>query len=165
MSTNITFPTIKATINLDMQPANVIDMNTLWLRAANGPVAILAQAIADATATSLVFASAAPASVVGSTLLIDNEPVSVTALSSDGLTATVERYAAAFPFMQSLPVQSTSAHTVGAPVMQLIYNTPWEYITYKYLLPQFQAEVNGLGKLAVTFGTVSSGSLSVNSGS
>jgi hypothetical protein len=165
MSSSISFPTIRATINLDMQPANVLDMNMLWLRAASGPVAILAQAVPDASDTALVFSSPAQKSIVGGTLLIDQEPVSVTALSDDGLTATVVRYATAFPFMSSLPVQPSSAHAAGAGAMQLLYDTPWEYITYKYLLPQFQAEVNGLGKLAVTFGTVSSGSLSVNSGS
>ncbi len=144
-----------------MQPANVVDMNTLWLRQAGGPVAILAQAVADQTATSLVFAEPAAQSIVGRTLLIDNEPVIVTALSADGLTATVQRWRAAFPFMQMLPSAPKDAHAAGAGVLLLQYNTPWDYIAQRYLLPAFQQDVLALGPLAATFGTLASGALAV----
>ena len=154
------FPMIRATILLDMQPANVQDVNTLWLRGGSGPVAILATAT-DATTTTFVFQAPALPSIVGKTLLFDNEPVSVTALSMDGLTATVSRYVDAFPFMALLPFPPTTTHTVGTGGMQLSYNDPWTFIAQKYLRPSFQADINNLGELSASFGTLASGSLAL----
>jgi hypothetical protein len=156
------FPTIQATITLLMQPANVADVNTLWLRQASGPAVLLANAVPDGTATSFVFQEPAPQSIVGKSILIDNEPLKVTALSTDGLTATVERYTVAFPFLGSLPVQPTVAHAAGAGVFVLVYADPWTYIAQRYLLPAFQADVLALGPAAMTFGTVASGTLSAS---
>ena len=152
---------IRATINIDFSsPANVVDMNTLWLRAASGPVAILAAAIADATSTTFTFASPLSASLVGKSLLIDQEPVSVTAQSADNLSVTVQRFLTAFPFMAQLPTQPASAHAAGGGVFELQTETPWVYIAQRYFLPAFQQEVLALGKAAASFGTLSSGSLS-----
>ena len=111
MSTSPTgFPKIRATITLDMEPANVIDMNTLWLKMGVAPVGSLSQAIPDQNVTRIVFENPITLSIVGRTLLFSSEPVFVTAIGADALTATVERWQDAFPFMQYLPQVRRQPH-------------------------------------------------------
>jgi hypothetical protein len=162
MSTSPTgFPKIRATIYLDMEPANVMDMHTLWLNMGVGIAASLAQDVPDQNVTQFVFQQPAPFGILDKTLLVDDEPVSVVHLSDDGLTATVVRWRDAFPFMTSLPSQPKDSHKSGTGLMQLRYSTPWSYIAYRYLLPNFQDEVRALGEKAATFGTLASGSLAI----
>ena len=149
---------MRATILIDMPFALSQDVNTLWLRAQSGQIGSLASAAAEAD-TTLTLRAPLTANLVGVSLLIDNEPISVTAQSADGSSLTISRYAAAFPYMAMLPTPPITAHVAGAPIYQLTYATPWVYMTERYFRPGVQSDVISLGSASKSFGTSASGSL------
>ena len=150
--------TVRATILLDLPFALSQDINTLWLRKTAGQVATLAAEV-GATDTSFTLRAPPAQSLVDLTVLLDNEPCQVTAQSADGSTLTVLRFAAAFPYMTMLPSEPTTTHAAGSPILQVLYPTPWVYISESYLRPAVQSDVISLGAASKTFGTAASGSL------
>lgn len=159
------FPTVTVNLSITLSPAVIQDIHTHWLAKTSGQVGILAAAMA-ATDTSFTLNAGAPSVIpagssnqitVGSTVLIGNDPMQVTAI--DGATYTVTRYATAFPFMTMLPAQPTTTHAAGDGVLVLTSPDPWTLIGNEALRPWAQQVVMGLGNQSATFGSLASGSL------
>lgn len=162
MSSNFVVCNLAVTLSASV----VMDLNTVWLSAYSGPIGLLAADVgaADPTMTLAIAPAEAPPGLnvqqalqVGSTILVGNEPVLVTAMAGAVLTAT--RYAAAFPFLELLPVQPTTTHAAGKPVYLLTYHDPWFMISINALLPYAQQMVIGLGGNSATFGSSVTGNL------
>lgn len=149
------FPTVTATISLTLSPPVVGDINTHWTDLASGPACFLGADVADGQ-TAIVVSDASPLAV-GSTILVGNDPMAVTAIS--GNTLTVARYQTAFPYMGMLSAPPITAHANGAAVMLLRYSDPWTLIAQEALRPWAQQVVLGLGQRSSTFGSVASGSM------
>jgi len=62
---------------------------------------------------------------VNSSVLIDSEPMIISAIDSTGLIYTVVRAASAYPFLAMLPNQPANTHAIGAGVFAMVYSTPW----------------------------------------
>ena len=150
------FALVTATINLQLPPAVVQDVNTHWLSEVTGQIGVLASAVA-ATDTTITLAAEPSGLSVGQTVLCDSEPMSVTA--TNGAVLTVSRVATAFPFMMGLPVPPTTTHAQGLPVQTLQWSDPWTVIAQEALRPWAQQIVTNLGAKSATFGSVASGSL------
>lgn len=159
---------VTAQISISLSAAVIQDINTHWLVQASGPVGFLGQAVADAdtTITLAVAPAFAPLTLaqqalgvpVVTALLIDNEPMIMTA--QNGAVLTVTRAASAFPFMALLPSPAKATHAVGASVMVLLYPDPWTMIAQEALRPWAQQVAQGLGSNSATFGAIASGSMS-----
>jgi len=144
----------------------VIDLNSVWLMSYSGPVGFLTADVGSSdTTVTLNVAPVEPepgltvqqALQVGSSILIGNEPVVVTAIA--GAVVTVSRYAAAFPFLQMLPSQPATTHSTGDSVYLLTYHDPWFMLSINALLPYAQKVVIGLGGNSATFGSSVVGAL------
>ena len=158
-------PVVTATINITLSPAVIQDINTHWLSQTNAQLGSLQTAMAagDPSFTLAGSSNSTAQFGVGSTLLIDNEPVQVTAIN--GNTYTVSRYLTAFPFMADLLTQPATAHAAGTPVMLIQWPDPWTLIAQEALRPWAQQVTINLGAKSATFGAVASGSMSVSAGS
>jgi hypothetical protein len=128
---------VQANITLLLPAALTQDINTLWLRSYTGPMTTLANPAAAAD-TTLTLTKPPVQPLLGETILVDGEPMIVTAISADSLTLTVTRYLTAFPFMGMLPIQPSGAHAAGAPVYLLTYETPWVWIAEPSSVPGYR---------------------------
>ena len=157
-TTPSSFPTVTANLAVVLSVPVAMDINTQWLAQKQGSPGSLASAMA-ATDTSLTLTPSnqpnAPIITVGSMLLVDQEPMKVTAINGDQYTLTRT---------QITPlVAAPSAHASGATVYLLSYPDPWSMIADQALRPYAQQVVIGLGANSATFGAQASGSLTVNS--
>jgi hypothetical protein len=151
---------VTCNLAVTLSAAVVIDLNSVWLMTYSGPTAFLAADMGSSDTTiTLTVAPVEPqpgltvqqALQVGSSLLIGEEPVIVTAIAGAALTVT--RYATAFPFILMLPTQPTTTHSTGESVWLLTYHDPWYMLSINALLPYAQKVVIGLGGNSATFGS------------
>ena len=157
-TTPSSFPTVTANLSVVLSIPVAMDINTQWLAQKQGSPRTLANAMA-ATDTSLTLAPStslnAPIVAVGSSLLVDQEPMKVTAINGAQYTLTRT---------QVTPlVAAPSAHAAGATVFLLSYPDPWSMIADQALRPYAQQVVIGLGANSAIFGSQASGSLTINS--
>ena len=157
-TTPSSFPTVTANLSIVLSVPVATDLNTQWLAQRQGSPGTLANAMV-ATDTSLTLAPStslnAPIVAVGSSLLVDQEPMKVTAINGAQYTLTRT---------QVTPlVAAPSAHAAGATVFLLSYPDPWSMIADQALRPYAQQVVIGLGANSAIFGSQASGSLTINS--
>jgi hypothetical protein len=157
MSTSpIPIPTVTANLSLVVPIPLVIDLNTIWLQNYSAAAAILGADVAS-TDTTITLASAPPPIPLNSSIEIDQEPMLVTAIS--GGTLTVERGAAAYPFLAALNLSQPAAHAQGAAIYQLLFTRPWDMLASQALRPWVQQQIIALGNKSVTFGVSATGSI------
>ena len=159
-TTPLTLPTVIANLSLVIPVSLAIDLNTIWLQNYTGQIATLGAPVA-ATDTAIIL-EAAPATPfpLNVSVLIDGEPMLVTAVT--GYVLTVSRGVAAYPFLAALGLDPPSAHANGASVCQLLYTRPWDMLLNQALRPWVQQQVIALGGRSVTFGAMASGSITLN---
>lgn len=148
--------TVRADFVIDLPVSVAVDIQTYWLsmRLAS-PGSLNAPMSADATTFTYLPAAGGLGSVTlaeGNSVLIDDEVMSVTGVSSGNIT--VKRNTAPLS-------EATQAHDSGAAVYLLAYPDPWGLIADLALRPWAQQVVMGLGARSTTFGAKGSGSLTL----
>ncbi len=134
MSTSLVIPKITTTLLLTNPINIVVDLNTIWMNAVSGPVAVLANAVSAADTTITVGNNAGIA--VGSVVLADNEPLTVTAIN--GNVITVIRSATEFAFLQLLPTPQMTTHAAGTSLFQMTFPSPWVMLQSQAIRPWVQ---------------------------
>lgn len=152
--------TVTCNLAVTFSPSVVEDAHTHWTIQLSQPVGVLSAALAAADTTLTLQAPAANVNV-GDSIIIADDPMIVTAI--DGAQLTVQRWAAAFPFMASVGLApSVQEHAIGATVASMLYKTPWMCIASEALLPWAQSITLRLGNKSATFGSSATGTLTLN---
>lgn len=108
----------------------------------------------------------APTLSVGSCFVIDQEPMTITAISgpdgSGNYTLTVSRgpNQTTPSGTTNLPLAVTMAHAAGAVIYPLKYATPWEMVRVECLVPYAQQIVNWMGINSANLSSSINGSVS-----
>jgi hypothetical protein len=159
MSTSNPLGLITAQLNIALPALVVMDLNTIWLQHYNAtPIETLAQPCA-ATDTTLVLTAAAPPELAPGPILVDNEPMLISAIDATRTILTVSRAATSYPFLSALPSPPSTTHAAGASIRTLNYPDPWAMIADLALRPWTVAQVNNLGATSYTFGAQVTGTL------
>lgn len=148
-------PTVNIAVS-DVSATVIADLRQHWLDQAGAPVANVVGLIDGTTLSVDVVLSQAQLSSqqalpkVGQSVLIDGEPMVVTA--ANGNAATLSR--------GILPMATPVAHLGNAQVQILRYATPWEMVSSEALRPYVQNVISALGARSLTLGGQASGSVS-----
>jgi hypothetical protein len=152
-------PMFTANLAIELAASVTADINTHWMQQRTGSPGVLAGPVSptDTTVTltleaggGLGFVALSP----GSTIVIDSEPMSVTAV--DNAQITVTRNVGPMGAGQPAP-----SHETGTAAYLLRYRDPWVMIADEALRPWAQQIVSSLGAHSATFGARTTGFLSI----
>jgi hypothetical protein len=155
-------PTFTANFAIELAASVTADVNTHWMQQRTGTPGLLANPVAPAdTQITLTLEGAGAVGLVGvsvgTTLVLESEPMVFTAMNGGVLTVTRN----VGPMGAGKPAPS---HLQGIPAYVLKYPDPWVMIADEALRPWAQKIVTELGAASATFGARATGSLTPPTG-
>ncbi|HVW10892.1 MAG TPA: hypothetical protein VHC90_20035 [Bryobacteraceae bacterium] len=143
------------TITLTVDEKLVADVDAHWLQQIGASFGRTSAAIDSASGTITVtvdqsqLSQALALPEAGGSILIDGEPMQVTARNGSDLTLT----------RGGLPLATLGAHASGAAIYPLAYPDPWQMMGVEAFLPRLIAIAQERGPKSATFAMTISGTV------
>lgn len=149
---------VTASLSITFSQNVLADINTHWMDQTIGSPGTLAADLAS-TDMTVTLSAPAPSISAGTALLIDHEPMTVTAISGATLTVTRGQTQTTPSGTTQFPLAAASAHSSGVQVFILRYPSPWDMVTKEAMLPWTQQVAQQLGTRSATFSSSTNGSV------